>query len=79
MGKFIHLQPEERKELVNNIVRKLEPQLQHYIKLNIGGYAITEEEVVKRVKETIDQQISAHVRLLPKPIKPKWWAAFLFE
>jgi hypothetical protein len=79
MGKFIHLLPEERKELVNNIVRKLQPELAHYVKQEVGSFAITEEEVLKRVRQMIESEISARVATIPKNLKPRWFAKFLFE
>lgn len=68
MGKFVHLIPRERQEIVDNIVEKLKPELEKYVKEVVGTFAITETEVA----ETLDKEFKTK-------LKPRWLTRLFFR
>lgn len=76
MGQFIHLDPEERKQIVENIVKKLEPQLEIAVKSVMGKFAITEKEVLERV------ELAAEIATrgtLEKVLRKTWFHRLFFK
>lgn len=76
MGQFIHLDPSERKEIIDNIVVKLEMRLVQLVKKMIGEYAITEEDVAARVREEIENQVEAEIQ---KRLRFRWIRSLFFK
>lgn len=66
MSKKLHLTPRERQEVVDNIVNKLKPLLRQYVEEVVGEFAITEEDVAKRLVGMMSQ------------IEPRWFFRFFF-
>lgn len=76
MGQFIHLEPDERREIVENIVAKLEPQLELAVKRIMGKFAITEEEVLERVELAAE---IATEETLKKVLHRTWFHRLFFK
>lgn len=70
MGQFIHLDPEERREIIDNIVAKLEQRLELAVKKIVGSYAITEPEILQRVSDVVGEEID---RQLQKRLRRSWF------
>lgn len=70
MGQFIHLDPEERREIIENIVSKLEPRLEQAVKSIMGAFAITEEEVLRRVSERVAEVVDEEIE---KRLRSSWF------
>lgn len=70
MGKFHHLEPEERKEIVENIVEKLHPRLEAIVKSIIGQVAITEPQMAEWVMGAVQKSVELE---LQKKLKTPWY------
>jgi dihydrodipicolinate synthase/N-acetylneuraminate lyase len=76
MGQFIHLDPEERKEIIENIVDKLDKRLTDAVKKIVGDYAITEPEILERVSEAAAKEVDAQ---LQKRLRSTWFRRVFFK
>lgn len=76
MGQFIHLDPEERREIIENIVAKLETRLVQLVAKLVGQYAITESQVADAIHEEIQKQVDAE---LQKRLRFAWLRRLFFK
>jgi catalase len=72
MGSFLHLNPKERQEIVENIVKKLAPELEKFVKKTVGNFAITEKDVAQRAMECLEEQVKIYIR-------PRWYMRLFFK
>lgn len=76
MGQFVHLDPEERKEIIENIVERLEGRLTDVVKKIVGDYSISEPEILIRVSEAAGEAIDSQ---LQKRLRFRWFRRLFFK
>jgi len=67
MVKRRHLEPEQKAEIVGEIMTDLLPQIGAAVEQQINDYAITDEDVALRVMATIEN------------IEPRWFTKLFFK
>ena len=67
MVKRLHLEPEQKQEIVEQVVTELLPQLSKYVLGMIECYAITDKDVASRMMETLNR------------IEPRWYTRIFFR
>lgn len=70
MGKFVHLDPEERKEIVDNIFEKLNERLHEVVKRIIGEVAITEPQMAQWVMGAVEKAVELELK---KQLHVPWY------
>ena len=81
--KRTHLDPEQRaevvKDIVQDVVEQLAPQLQALARQEVGTFAVTEahakEQLVIFVDEAINTAFNAAMQRYPRP---RWFVRWLF-
>lgn len=76
MGKFIHLDPEERKQIVENIIEQFGKQLDKAVARSVGNFAITEQDVAIRVDAFARYAVEEHIK---KRLRFPWLYRLLFK
>lgn len=76
MTKFTHLDPEERKQIVDNIVEKLEKRLTEVVKTIVGNYAVTEPEVLERLSAAAANAVDFHIQ---KHLRRSWFHRLFYK
>ena len=76
MGTFHHLDPEERQQIIDNIVDRLEKRLVFVVAKMVGQYAATEPQVIERIQKIIEQEADMQIH---NRLRFKWLSRLLFK